>query len=136
MHRLMDQKYIISFKRSPPFFEQCCKYKKFEYTVYIGYTLQLFPPFSSLFKNLSSTRETVGLVDQSNIKNQPFYFIRVFSCWLHCHSMEVFFFQVAVEGRLRPFSKNATGFTSLLFSSASLGRKTSFSTCRRINFIY
>ena len=75
-------------------------------------------------------KRIVGLVDQSNIKNQPHLFLfLVFNCWLHCDSMEDFFFQVAVERGLRPFLKTLPG-SSLLFSSASLGRKSSFSTCR------
>ena len=52
----------------------------------------------------------VGLVDQSNIKNQPHLFLfLVFSCWLHCHSMEDFFFQVAVERGAKAFLKTLRG---------------------------
>ena len=73
-------------------------------------------------------KEGVGLVGQSNNKNQSHLFFGYLVVGSTAIAWKIFFFQVAVEGGLRPpLFGNATGFTSLLFSSASQGRKTSFS---------
>ena len=46
----------------------------------------------------------------TNQKSDSFIsFFLVFSCWLHCHSMEDFFFQVAVEGGAKAFLKTLRG---------------------------
>ena len=70
------------------------------------------------------------MLDWLTIKQQkrvPFIYFWVFSCWLHCHNMEDFFLLSCYGKGAKAFFGNATGFTSLLFSSAAQGRKTSLS---------
>ena len=58
----------------------------------------------------SQSRELIwGLLDWLTNISLIYFFFLIFSCWLHCHSMEDFFFQVAVEGGLRPFLKTLWG---------------------------
>ena len=81
---------------------------------------------------MSNRFEIVGLVDQSTSKISPIYlfFFGYLVVGSTAIAWKILFLSSCCGGGVKALFGNATGFTSLLFSSASQGRKTSFSTCR------
>ena len=99
------------------------------------YQILIFNNFMNLdwFLNIEKSLSMLDWLTNQHQKSASFI---SFSCWLHCHSMEDFFLSSCCGGGAKAFLKMLRGSHPFLFSSASLGRKSSFSTCRRINIIY